>query len=92
MLRCAPEVLSHRLEVRGYDPNKIRANVEWEMLGGVHAEVQDAGLDVPVLELDASSMSAKAMAERVRSWSSKGFPFSNRPFIDWLADATHLPS
>ena len=92
VLRCAPEVLSHRLEVRGYDSNKVRANVEWEMLGGVHAEIQDAGLDVPVLELDASSMSAKAMADLVRSWSSKGFPCSNRPFIDWLADATHLPS
>ena len=92
VLRCAPEALSHRLEARGYDTSKVRANVEWEMLGGVHAEIQDAGLDVPVLELDSSTLEVEAMAERVRSWCDGGFPSSNAPFIDWLADAAHLLS
>ena len=47
---------------------RFAPNVEWELLGGVHAEIQDAGLGVPILELDASSMTPEAMAERVFAW------------------------
>jgi adenylate kinase len=89
VLRCTPETLRDRLEARGYGPDKVRANVEWEMLGGVHAEVQDAGLDVPMLELDASSMTPEGMAERICAWKDAGYAASSEAFIDWLADATH---
>ena len=92
VLRCAPETLRDRLEARGYGPDKVRANVEWELLGGVHAEIQDAGLEVPMLELDASTMRPEAMAESVRAWRDEGYAASSGALIDWLADATHLPS
>ena len=92
VLRCAPEILRDRLKARGYGPDKVRANVEWELLGGVHAEIQDAGLGVPILELDASSMTPEAMAERVFAWRDEGYAASSEGLIDWLADATHLPS
>lgn len=92
VLRCAPDALRRRLAARGYTSTKVQANVEWELLGGVHAEVQDAGRDVPVLELDASALDLEAMVARVLSWSNEGFPSSSTPFIDWLADSAHLPS
>lgn len=92
VLRCAPETLRLRLEARGYGTGKVRDNVEWELLGGVHAEIQDAGLEVPVLELDASTMTPEAMAERVRAWSDEGYLDSSDALIDWLADAAHLPT
>ena len=92
VLRCAPEILRDRLKARGYGPDKVRANVEWELLGGVHAEIQDARIDAPVLELDGSSMTPEAMAERVRAWADEGYAASSEALIDWLADATRLAS
>ena len=92
VLRCAPETLRDRLESRGYGPEKVRANVEWELLGCVHAEIRDAWLGVPILELVASSMTPEAMAERVRAWADEGYAASSEALIDWLADTTHLPS
>ena len=92
VLRCAPQTLRRRLEGRGYTPDKVRANVEWELLGGVHAEIQDADLAVPVLELDTSAVDVDVMAASLLAWCAEGHPPSNAPFIDWLADATHLPS
>ena len=92
VLRCAPETLRCRLEARGYGPDQVRAHVEWELLGGVHAEIQDARIDAPVLELDATTMTPEAMAERVRAWADGGYAASSEALIDWLADATHLPS
>ena len=60
------------------------------IVGGVHVEVQDAGRDVPVLELDASALTLRRWW-RVLSWSGEA-SFLEHPFIDWLADSAHLPS
>ena len=92
VLRCAPAVLSERLGLRAYGASKIQANTEWELLGGVHAELRDAEADVPVLELDATSLGPEALAARVLAWRDGGYARQTGPLIDWLADAKHLPS
>ncbi len=92
VLRCAPRRLQERLQDRGYNAAKVTANVEWELLGGVHAELRDAGIDVPLLELDTSTTDANVLAERVLAWREGGFRRASDPFIDWLADPVHLPS
>lgn len=92
VLRCAPPVLSERLRLRGYGASKIQANTEWELLGGVHAELRDAGTDVPVLELDTTSLETQALAARVLAWRDAGYARPSEPFIDWLADANHFSS
>ena len=92
VLRCAPRRLQERLRERGYGAAKVTANVEWELLGGVHAELRDAGIDVPLLELDTSTTDANVLAERVLAWREGGFPRASDRFIDWLADPAHLPS
>lgn len=92
VLRCAPSTLSERLRSRGYGASKIQANTEWELLGGVHAELQDAGTDVPVLELDATSCAPEALAERVLAWRDGGYAEQTEPLIDWLAVSNHLSS
>ena len=91
VLRCSPSTLSERLRLRGYSASKIQANTEWELLGGVHAELRDAGADVPMLELDASSLGPEALAEHVLTWRDGGYARQTEPLIDWLADADHLP-
>jgi adenylate kinase len=92
VLRCAPSILSERLRLRGYGSSKIQANTEWELLGGVHAELRDAGADVPMLELDATSVGPEALAAQVLAWRDEGYARQTTPLIDWLADPNHLPS
>ena len=92
VLRCAPSMLSERLRLRGYGASKIQANTEWELLGGVHAELQDAEVDVPMLELDATSVGPEALAKNVLAWRDGGYARQTEPLIDWLADSNHLPS
>lgn len=92
VLRCAPSTLSERLRERGYGASKIQANTEWELLGGVHAELQDAGTDVPVLELDATVLEPEVLAERVLAWRDGGYAGQTEPLIDWLAEGNHLSS
>ncbi|MDP6232585.1 MAG: AAA family ATPase [Candidatus Poseidoniaceae archaeon] len=92
VLRCAPSILSERLRMRGYGASKIQANTEWELLGGVHAELRDAEVDVPMLELDATSVGPDALAAQVLAWRDGGYARQIEPLIDWLADPNHLPS
>ena len=92
VLRCSPVQLQARLMSRGYSDAKVTANVEWELLGGVHAELQDGGIDVPLLELDTSSSPPEALAKAILAWREGGYAQSVGPHIDWLADPGHLPS
>jgi broad-specificity NMP kinase len=75
VVRCEPNELGVRLANRGYSEEKIRANVEVEMLGGPWNDLLD---DVrPIYE-----------GTEVEAWISAGCPHHTTPdmAIDWLSE------
>ncbi len=93
LLRCRPSILSQRLEARGYSPEKIRANTEWEMTAGHWSELIEFEIDVPVLEMDSSETDANGLADGLEAWLDKNCPFEGmesaaRGALDWLAESS----
>ena len=88
ILRCDPEQLRSRLEMRGYDERKINANVEWELLSGTWSELMEFDIDVPILELDCTDMPPTKAAEEILAWKNSDFAVKNVEkitAIDWLS-------
>ena len=75
VVRCDPNELRVRLADRGYSEEKIRANVEVEMLGGPWSELLNDAR--PIYE-----------GKDVEAWSSAVFPHHTTPdmAIDWLSE------
>ena len=91
LLRCHPERLRERLTARGYTSRKIQANVEWEMTAGHWAELVEFEVDLPLLELDASTDDEQALSGRVNAWvegGMEGAPLMEQApdSIDWLGE------
>lgn len=63
VLRCAPDVLAERLEARGYGPDKVRENVQAEVLDVILCEATES--DIPVFEVDCTSCSVADSADAV---------------------------
>ena len=63
VLRCAPDVLAKRLEARGYGPDKVRENVQAEVLDVILCEAAES--DIPVFEVDCTSCSVSESADAV---------------------------
>ena len=63
VLRCAPDVLARRLEARGYGPDKVRENVQAEVLDVILCEAAES--DIPVFEVDCTSCSVSESADAV---------------------------
>ena len=63
VLRCAPDVLANRLEARGYGPDKVRENVQAEVLDVILCEATES--DIPVFEVDCTSCSVSESADAV---------------------------
>jgi len=87
ILRCEPSQLRARLESRGYTQSKINANLEWELIAGTWSEIVEFDIDVPILELDSSTLSAEGLIKRLQDWIDGDFKqdstiISNA--IDWL--------
>ena len=76
VLRCRPSVLAERLRARGYGPDKVRENVQSEILDVILCEATES--DIPVFEVDCSdcdvSASADAIEEIVKGESSDYLP------------------
>ncbi len=90
LIRCHPDVLKQRLEERGYNEAKVRANVEWEMIAGTWSEIIEFELDVPVLEVDAGLATSEELALEILQWIDDGCPSDGveataSEAIDWLA-------
>ena len=75
VVRCEPNELGVRLADRGYSEEKIRANVEVEMLGGPWNDL--LGDVRPIYE-----------GTDVEAWISSGCPHHTTPdmAIDWLCE------
>jgi len=74
LLRCNPEKIRERLEQRPYSPEKINANVEWEMLSGTWSELLEFEIEVPILELDTTASSIEELLESIVRWMDEGTP------------------
>lgn len=61
VLRCAPEVLAGRLRSRGYSEEKVRENVQAEILDEILCEASET--DIPVGEIDCTSLSVAEAAD-----------------------------
>ncbi len=63
VLRCHPDILAKRLEARGYGPDKVRENVQSEVLDVILCEATES--DIPVYEVDCSSGTASDSADSI---------------------------
>ena len=87
ILRCEPSQLRARLESRGYPQSKINANLEWELIAGTWSEIVEFDIDVPILELDSSTLSAEELIKRLLDWIDGDFKHNSTIIsnaIDWL--------
>ena len=84
VLRCAPDVLARRLEARGYGPDKVRENVQAEVLDVILCEATES--DIPVFEVDCTSCSVSESADAVEQ-IVKGDGADSLPGkTDWSAE------
>ncbi len=63
VLRCDPRILAGRLRGRGYSEEKVRENVQAELLDVILCESMET--DIPVNEIDCSAGSAADAADAV---------------------------
>ena len=82
LLRCEPKELHRRLIVKGWSPEKIRENVEAEILDTIKSEVYD-GKRPDVLEIETSRHTVERSAMRVKGFISK-IETGKSDQIDWL--------
>ena len=82
VLRCKPAVLKGRLLRRGYSPQKLRENLEAELIGVTLAECLKRFGDERLLEYDASSGEPGLVVDRILADIS-GTRRRKRRWIDW---------
>ena len=84
VLMCDPHILAKRLEARGYSPEKVRENVQAEVLDVILCEATDS--DIPVNEIDCSRGTASEVADIIER-IIKGKADIYRPGnIDWSGE------
>lgn len=84
VLRCNPEILAERLSARGYSDQKIRENVQAEILDVILCEATDT--DIPVHEIDCSEISvsdAVDFIERILNGETELCPPGQ---VDWSGE------
>ena len=84
VLRCRPDTLSERLSGRGYSENKVKENVQAEILDVILCEACEIG--IPVCELDSSEEDVASTADKVED-ILKGNTDKYRPGnVDWTGE------
>ncbi|HUH99968.1 MAG TPA: adenylate kinase family protein [Nitrososphaerales archaeon] len=84
VLRCDPSVLRERLTRRGYPSDKVRENVEAELIGVVLDECVKRFGPSLVREYDTTSASPHVVARAIaRDSSGERRPTSRVRWIDW---------
>jgi len=89
ILRCHPEQLKQRLKTRAYSPEKIEANVEWELLSGTWSELLEFEIDIPILELDTTTSPLEEIQAEIIEWLNNQCPSlpleeSSSQAIGWM--------
>ena len=65
ILRCEPDELYTRLKSRGYKEEKIRENVQSEILGNCVNYFLNKPLNVPILEIDTTNRSIELVSKTI---------------------------
>jgi|SRR3989344_1549065 len=65
VLRCNPEKLTQRLKAKGWSENKIRENVEAEMIDTITIEALQKHPKEKISEVDTSDKTPRAVAETI---------------------------
>lgn len=82
VLRCRPAVLKDRLLRRGYSSQKLRENLEAELIGVTLADCLKRFGDERLLEYDTSRGGPDLVADRILA-DTRGKGMKERRWIDW---------
>lgn len=84
VLRCSPSVLAERLRARGYSEDKVRENVQAEILDEILCEASES--DIPIGEIDCTSATVREVAdiaEKIISGHAPDYPPGG---TDWSSE------
>tara|TARA_B100000214_G_scaffold223015_1_gene162272 strand:+ start:1691 stop:2233 length:543 start_codon:yes stop_codon:yes gene_type:complete len=89
ILRCNPNILKKRLELRGYSEQKVNSNAEWELISGVWSELLEFEIETPILEIDTTKQDLEMTYRDVIIWLNgeliqEGLLEQAEKAIDWL--------
>lgn len=84
VLRCDPRILAERLERRGYSEEKVRENVQAELLDVILCESLET--DMPVNEIDCSAGSASDAADAIERIIKGETDIYGPGNIDWSGE------
>ena len=93
ILRCHPQILEKRLQSRGYSPEKIRENVQAELLGNSTShmlekeELVEKGL---IFEINSSNLTIEETVNKIIEIIQKPENFQDLKagWLSWLSDPT----
>jgi adenylate kinase len=86
VLRCDPEQLSNRLKKRGYKREKVRENVQAEILGNCVNYLIQKQINSPTYEIDTTLLTIESIAKTIidliiYNKNVEGFKIGK---VDWL--------
>ena len=89
LLRCNPSELESRLSKRGYAENKVKANMEWELISGTWSELLEFEIELPIREYDATVQNTEEIYQNVCDWIEQNLPGASimeqsEASIDWM--------
>ena len=86
ILRCDPDELYNRLKKRGYKREKIRENVQSEILGNCVNYFMNKQIHIPILEIDTTMASIETITTKVIHILTKKLDIKDfyAGKIDWL--------
>ncbi|MFW9829437.1 MAG: adenylate kinase family protein [Candidatus Thorarchaeota archaeon] len=86
VLRCDPDTLIGRLKKKNYDVNKIKENVQAEILGNCVNYLIQKKPKKPILEIDTTELSVESVAKIIKDIIYENKDPADYHFgkIDWL--------
>jgi len=86
ILRCDPDELYNRLKRRGYKREKIRENVQSEILGNCVNYFINKPLNIPILEIDTTNVSIESITKTIVDILTKKIDIDDfyAGKVDWL--------
>jgi adenylate kinase len=86
ILRCDPDELYNRLKRRGYKREKIRENVQSEILGNCVNYFINKPLNIPILEIDTTNVSIESITKTIVDILRKKIDIDDfyAGKVDWL--------
>ncbi|MHA1476249.1 MAG: adenylate kinase family protein [Promethearchaeota archaeon] len=93
IIRCHPKILEKRLQFRDYSPEKIRENIQAELLGDSTShmlEKEDLVEKGVIFEIDSSNLTIEETANKIAEIIQKpeNFQELKAGWLSWLSDPT----